>query len=380
MTVRPTFRFAKPVFKSSAADVARPNSLEKLTDIYFHETVSNSPVGAPEAGGAGAYGFCGKSTPVKFKGTDMEAWVDSVAAIVAKEFPEDEDFRIQVDGISWRCCRDTSGISREVSMRQIPSTIPLLSDLNTDNPALISLMQHPFLNDGGLVLISGLNGSGKTTLCGAFLRSRLERYAGRCVSVEDPKELPAEGFIGHGVVRQMEVRYDNELDAHRRGFAGALRRAYRKFPAARPIILYVGEVRDEETAVEVLKAGSNGMLVLTTVHAENCVAAVERMTTLAAIKLGSAVQSMMASALRLSVHSTLEWIEGKVEGGKYKRARSHLDGLFSANPAHATASMIRSSQFHQLNQVLEKQEFILSQASQSGMPASAVFKQLGGKE
>jgi hypothetical protein len=46
---------------------------------------------------------------------------------------------------------------------------------------------------------------------------------------------------------------------------------------------------------------------------------------------------------------------------------------------HAAAAMIRGNQFHQLNQVLEKQSTILSQASKSGMPANAVFQQLGGK-
>lgn len=380
MSTAPPFRFARPVFKTKSAEPARQGSLDRITDIYFHEPIRGGGVAEGlEAGGAGAYGFAGKSTPIRFKGTEMEAWVDSVAAIVAAEFPEEEDFRIQVDGVSWRCCRDTSELSSEVSMRQIPSTLPMLSELNTDNAALISLLQHPFLNDGGLVLVSGLNGSGKTTLCGSFLKTRLERYGGRCVSVEDPKELPMEGFMGAGVVRQMEVRYGDDVDPHRRGFPGALRRAYRKFPAARPIILYVGEVRDEETAVEVLKAGSNGMLVITTEHAESCLAAIERMTALAAIRLGSGVNSMMASALRLSVHSTLEWIEGGSGEAKFKRARSHLEALFSSGPVHAAAAMIRGNQFHQLNQVLEKQSTILSQASKSGMPANAVFQQLGGK-
>lgn len=374
-----TSRFARPVFRSSAADVTRPENLEKLTDIYYHESVFGTPYGAPETGGGGAYGFSGKSAAIRFKGTPMEAWVEDASKIIADEFPHDEDFRVQIDGITWRCCRDTSELSSEVSMRQIPTKIPLLRELNTDNTGLISLLHHPFLNDGGVVLVSGLNGSGKTTLCGAFLRTRLETYAGRCVSVEDPKELMLEGFIGEGVVRQMEVRYDEGVDAHRRGFAGALRRAYRKFPAARPIILYVGEVRDEETAVEVLKAGSNGMLVLTTVHAESSIAAVERMLSLASIKLGPGVNAMMASALRLSVHSTLEWIDSKAGESRFKRARSRLEGLFSSGPSHATASLIRGAQFHQINQVLEKQSALFARASAAGIPMNALYHELGGK-
>lgn len=379
MPIAPAPRFSRPALRSSASDVTGVENIERITDIYYHEAVPNAPADAPEPGGAGAYGFSGKPKPVRFKGTPMQEWVDNVAAILASEFPYAEDFRVMIDGITWRCCRDVSGLSAEVSMRQITSTLPTLSDINTTNVGLIGLLEHPFLNDGGVVLISGLNGSGKTTLCGAFLHSRMKLYGGRCVSVEDPKELAMEGFIGEGVVRQMEVRYDEGLDAHRRGFAGAIRRAYRKFPASRPIILYVGEVRDEETAVEILKAGSNGMLVLTTIHAETATAAIERLIGLASIRLGPGVNAMAASAIRLSIHSTLEWIDASAGESRFKRARSILEALFSSGPTHALAALIRSGQFHQIGQVCEKQAALFHRASIAGTPPSVLFTELGGK-
>lgn len=358
--------FSIPVRKAAGGEI----KLDDVTDIYFHEPGWGFSVVDP--GGQGGYAFAGKRGLVRLKGTALEEWIEKAAERIRIEYPDAEDFRIEIDGITWRCCRSVSELSSEISMRKIASTLSSLEKIETDNHALASMLSHPYLNDGGLVLVSGLNGSGKTTLCGAILRSRLEKYGGRCVSVEDPKELPLEGFVGKGVVRQMEVRYEDAIPSHRRGFAGAIRRAYRMFPAARPIILYVGEVRDEETAVELLKAASNGMLVITTVHAEGPVSAIERLVTLSSSTFGSSSYQVLASAIRLSIHSSLEW----VEDGK---AVFRLSGLFSSGPSHPTASLLRQQQTHLLGQVIEKQAAIFNRASAAGTPTNAIFDQLGAK-
>lgn len=378
----PSGRFGTPAIRSAAARPTRMEFLDRITDIYFHEEVFVEGEEAPVAGGEGAYAFHGRSERLELTGTELAGWVDAVARHIREAHPTEEDFRITVQGVTWRCCRDRSDISTEISMRQITDRIPMLNDLVTDSPPLLAILEHPILNDGGLVVISGLTGSGKTTLCGAMLNARLRKFGGRCVSVEDPAELPLEGTYGGGVCRQMAVRYDDTLDSHRRGFAGAVRRAYRKFPAVRPAILYVGEVRDEETAVELLKASSNGMLVITTVHAEDPIAAITRIAGLASVKMGDGADVLLAQALRLSIHTQLEWLPVEREpagGGRYKRARSRMTAVFSSGSSHAVAQNIRQRKYQQINQSIETQMGVLRRAAASGQPVAATLRDLGAQ-
>ncbi len=147
--------------------------------MYFHDGVDETHSNAPKPRGEGAYGFSGQAQVIRFAGTELSAWVDCVAELIKTEFPYEEDFRIQIDGVTWRCCRDTNSASSEISMRQIVTEIPRLADLTTDNNALVNLMQHSFLNDGGLVLIGGLPGSGKvTTIHSENSISSIRRLAG----------------------------------------------------------------------------------------------------------------------------------------------------------------------------------------------------------
>lgn len=61
------------------------------------------------------------------------------------------------------------------------------------------------------------------------------------------------------------------------GFAGSLKQAARWAPT----IIFLAEVRDAETAMEALKASTNGVLVVVTGHGASVSEAVERLYTLA---------------------------------------------------------------------------------------------------
>ncbi len=277
--------------------------IDKIVDLYYLESIK-SPTITRKRGGQGAYCFVGTPYRVDLRGSEVADWVDRLAAQIEREYPSEEDFRVDFEGRSFRGCRDYSSGSSEVALRRMPSNVPSLLELDFENPSVRKLLEGNWLNNGGLVVICGLTGQGKTVVAGATIRTRLEAWGGRAVTTEDPPEPPLEGLWGRGACRQIQVSY-SEPDPNKNGFAGALRRAYRKLPATRPAILFVGEVRDQEAAAELVKAALNGMLVICTVHAMDQTSALRRISSLAEPELGEQTNSLLAQSLRLVVHNKL---------------------------------------------------------------------------
>lgn len=341
--------------------------LDRIIDLYYYESVGDRVALVP--GGAGAYCYAGASTVVPLGGTNVEGWVDGIAGhILSTADPDAEDFRTDYGGRSWRVCRDMDRITgcAQVSLRRLPNSVPLLTDLQLGTSAIRTLLSAPWLNAGGLVLFSGLTGQGKTTLASATVRTRLEKYGGRGVSVEDVLELPLEGVWGDGSFHQIQVDYHS---AHARsfGFPGAVRRAHRAMPATHPALLYIGEVRDAETATEVVKAASNGMVVVTTIHAGTPAMALMRLISLAEAAMGDTACTSVAQSLRMVVHNRLTY---KMTNSGWNRGQFDSDILVSDGPSHAVAVQIAKRAYSQLANLEESQRQKVQQASQ-GVPAAA---------
>jgi len=141
------------------------------------------------------------------------------------------------------------------------STIPIrLSELGLDERQsndLIEAIQMPH----GLMLVTGPTGSGKSTTLYACL-NLLNRPNENICTVEDPVEYK---FTG---INQIQVKSQVGLT-----FATALRSFLRQDPD----IIMVGEVRDAETAQICLRAALTGHFVLSTLHTNDALAAVDRL-------------------------------------------------------------------------------------------------------
>jgi general secretion pathway protein E len=121
-----------------------------------------------------------------------------------------------------------------------------------------TLVQQPH----GLVLVTGPTGSGKTTTLYAAL-GELDATRSNIMTVEDPIEYELPG------IGQTQVNARIELD-----FARALRAILRQDPD----IIMIGEIRDFETAQIAIQASLTGHLVLATLHTNDAVSAVTRLT------------------------------------------------------------------------------------------------------
>ena len=120
-------------------------------------------------------------------------------------------------------------------------------------------------NPQGLVLVVGATGSGKSTTLYAGLQLLAKDETRKVITIEDPIEFSLVG------VQQTQV---NPVVGFR--FADAVRAFVRQDPD----VILVGEVRDAETALEAIRAAQTGHLVLATMHCNDAVDAVQRLTDL----------------------------------------------------------------------------------------------------
>ncbi|MGJ8643766.1 MAG: type IV pilus twitching motility protein PilT [Luteolibacter sp.] len=149
-------------------------------------------------------------------------------------------------------------------LRPIRKDIPSLADLSLPAGLLESWMQRK----NGLVLITGPTGSGKSTTVAACLEWINQQMCRHIVTLEDPIEFLFENE--NCLFSQREMRLDSK------DFATGLRSALRQSPD----VLFIGEIRDAETALTALQAAETGHLVVSTLHSGGAVETVNRFTNL----------------------------------------------------------------------------------------------------
>ena len=113
----------------------------------------------------------------------------------------------------------------------------------------------------GLVLVTGPTGSGKSTTLYTALRE-LNRPEVNIITVEDPVESPMKD------ISQIQTNAQVGLD-----FSAALRSILRHDPD----IIFIGEIRDGETAQIAVRSSITGHLVLSTLHTNDAISAVARL-------------------------------------------------------------------------------------------------------
>ena len=144
------------------------------------------------------------------------------------------------------------------------STRPL-EQIFFDNAVLSSARKTLNRPYGGIV-IAGPTGSGKTSTLYSLLNERkVTRPDTNIIMVEDPIEYRLPG------VTQVQVNPAAGL-----GFAQVLRAMLRQDPD----VIVLGEMRDEESAQLALEAAMTGHLLLTSVHANNAISALQRLENL----------------------------------------------------------------------------------------------------
>ena len=200
--------------------------------------------------------------------------------------PQDGRFLVQISGhsLDLRVSTLPTQYGEKVVMRLLdPKALAVTFDQlgfsATSSAVLRELLSLP----QGMVLVTGPTGSGKSTTLYTFLHS-IASPAVNVITVEDPVEYHIKD------VNQVQVNARAGLT-----FASCLRSILRQDPN----IIMVGEIRDPETAEIALQAAQTGHLVLSTLHTNDSIAAVTRLSDLGVppFMVASSITAIVAQRL-----------------------------------------------------------------------------------
>jgi twitching motility protein PilT len=150
-----------------------------------------------------------------------------------------------------------------VAIRRVRSDIPTFDELLL--PPAAATLASEFR---GLVLVTGPTGTGKTTTIAAMIGWINEHRTMHIVTIEDPIEVVHDD-IGC-IIDQREIGLDTM------SYGAAMRYAVRQDPD----VIFIGEIRDAETAEAAIQAAETGHLVISTMHTLDATETVNRIIDL----------------------------------------------------------------------------------------------------
>lgn len=195
---------------------------------------------------------------------------------IAQHLIKDEDIRQDLKHLlEYDTSYEAKGIGRfrvniyrqrsylSVVMRIIPEVIPTLESLGA--PAICGALAE---KERGLLLCVGAAGNGKSSTLAAMVGHMNRTQSRHIVTVEDPIE-----FVHNDLKSSVSQR---EVGVDTASFGSALRAALRQDPD----VIYVGEIRDQETMKIALEAAETGHLVLSTLHTPDVARTMNRVLSL----------------------------------------------------------------------------------------------------
>ena len=161
-----------------------------------------------------------------------------------------------------------------------------------------SLTRLPSFRDG-LILVTGATGSGKSTTLATIIDEI--NHTARCTifTIEDPIEYI---HANHNC-----IVFQRELHTDVASFAEAMRDSLRQDPD----VILVGEMRDPETIRTAITAAETGHLVLSTLHARDATASINRIIGTFPAGEQNQIRQQLSASLRAVVSQRLLQSAGK---------------------------------------------------------------------
>jgi len=184
--------------------------------------------------------------------------------IAEKRLPQGGRSQLTAGGVSYdlRIQVQPTLHDEAIVIRLLPQSgnIVAIEDLGMQVP-IIKHYRRLLANPSGLVLVVGPTGSGKTTTLYAGLSELARDGRRKVITIEDPIEYSMDD------IQQTRARPDIGFS-----FADGMR----SFVRQDPDVILVGEIRDQETAIESIRASQTGHVVLSTLHCNDAVDALQR--------------------------------------------------------------------------------------------------------
>jgi len=186
--------------------------------------------------------------------------------IAEKRIPQDGSFNVRTDYIhvDMRVSSLPTPYGEKIVMRLLGANRAIDYDMRALGLSehTLTLLEKSLHIPNGIILVTGPTGSGKTTTLYSMLSS-ITKPTINIVTVEDPIERRFQD------ITQVQVNPRAGLT-----FASGLRSILRQDPD----VIMVGEIRDAETAEIAIRAAITGHLVLSTVHTNDALSTIVRLT------------------------------------------------------------------------------------------------------
>jgi twitching motility protein PilT len=153
---------------------------------------------------------------------------------------------------------DNDGLA--LAIRALEDRPPAVEDIGFPN----SVWRDIVARQHGLVLVTGITGAGKSTTIAALIEQISQTRPCRIITLEDPIEYRLQSKLA--VVSQREVGRD--VPNYESGLRDCLRED--------PDVIFVGEMRDRESASWTLTAAETGHLVFSTLHTRDARGSITR--------------------------------------------------------------------------------------------------------
>ncbi|MBM4111832.1 MAG: type II/IV secretion system protein [Phycisphaerae bacterium] len=206
--------------------------------------------------------------------------------IAERYVPQDGHITLRFEGrkVDIRVSTVPTIYGESVVMRILDkSALPLdLRSLGMSEPHR-AMMDRLIEKPHGMVLVTGPTGSGKTTTLYAAL-SKLYDPRKKIITIEDPVEYELAG------INQIPVNPKRGLT-----FATGLRSILRQDPD----VIFVGEIRDNETVDIAIRSALTGHLIFSTLHTNDAISSVGRMVDMGAepYLIASVLEGLLAQRL-----------------------------------------------------------------------------------
>jgi twitching motility protein PilT len=168
-----------------------------------------------------------------------------------------------------------------LAVRRVRNEIPTFEELRLPD-AVRALAESP----RGLVLVTGPTGTGKTTTIAAMIGHINRTRRAHIITIEDPIEVVHDDELS--LVEQREIGIDTV------SYQSALRSVIRQDPD----VIFVGEIRDPESALSAIQAAETGHMVISTLHTIDCMETINRVLDLFPPQQQKEVRTSFAGALR----------------------------------------------------------------------------------
>lgn len=241
----------------------------------------------------------------------------------------DAGYELVEDQYSFRinAFRDRDGLA--ATIRLLPRHVPPVTEVGFPSEGLAEELIHL---KSGLVLVTGITGSGKSTTIASLINAVSKQRAVRVITLEDPVEYMFDSDIA--LISQREV------GAHVESFSKGLFSALRE----NPDVIYVGEMRDIETASLALTAAETGHLVFSTLHTRDSVGAITRIIDMYPPEKEKEITTQLSFGLAYVLSQKLV---PRIEGD------GRLVAMEVMRNSAGIGNLLRTGKWHQLYSIME---------------------------